>query len=65
MLTEFVTAQDALAWEAQGVITDRTEERLGAFDRGFSVIRDPAKNVRIDLDLVHEPFGLYREKAPA
>jgi 5,5'-dehydrodivanillate O-demethylase oxygenase subunit len=26
----------------------------------IGVIRDPAKNVRIDFDVVHEPLGLYR-----
>ena len=84
--TEFVTAQDALAWEAQGPIMDRTEEHLAASDRGvvmlrklvreqielvanggdpLGVIRDPKKNTCIELDLVHEPFGLFRVKAPA
>ena len=29
----------------------------------MGVIRDPARNVMIDLDVVHEPFGLYRRDA--
>lgn len=83
-LLDFVTAQDAYAWEAQGPVTDRTQEHLGTSDRGLlilrklvkeqielvqqggdplGVIRDPARNVCIDLDVVHEPFGLYREPA--
>ena len=78
---DFIPAQDALAWESQGALTDRTREHLGAADRGLimlrklirdqieavkrgedpiGVIRDPAKNVRIDLDVVHEPLGLSR-----
>jgi 5,5'-dehydrodivanillate O-demethylase len=78
---EIIPAQDALAWESQGAIADRTEEHLGAADRGIimfrkmirdqiaavqrgedplGVIRDPAKNVLIDLDVVHEPLGLHR-----
>jgi len=78
---DFIPAQDALAWESQGALTDRTQEHLGVADRGIillrtmvrdqievvkrgedpiGVIRDPAKNVMIDLDVVHEPLGLYR-----
>ncbi len=80
---EIVTAQDALAWEAQGSVVDRTQEHLGAADQGvimlrklvreqieivkaggdpLGVIRDPAQNVMIDLDVIHEPFGLYRQE---
>lgn len=78
---DLIPAQDALAWESQGALTDRSREHLGAADRGvimlrkliseqievvkrgqdpLGVIRDPAKNVMIDLDVVHEPLGLYR-----
>jgi len=80
---EIVTAQDVLAWEAQGPIVDRSEEHLGGADRGITilrklvreqidivasggepmgVIRDPAENVMIDLDVVHEVYGLYRPR---
>jgi 5,5'-dehydrodivanillate O-demethylase len=83
---EHVTAQDVLAWEAQGGVVDRTQEHLGKGDRGvimlrkllhdqieivkaggdpMGVIRDPAQNVVIDLDVVHEPFGLYRDASIA
>jgi len=84
---EIVTAQDALAWEAQGAIVDRTAEHLGTADQGLitlrklvreqieivraggdplGVIRDPAQNRMIDLDIIHEPFGLFgKEKTPA
>ena len=78
---EIVTAQDALAWEAQGAIVDRTQEHLGGADRGVTIlrklvrdqielvkagkdplgtIRDPAQNTIVDLDVIHEPFGLFR-----
>jgi len=80
---EIVTAQDVLAWEAQGSVVDRTQEHLGKGDLGvimlrklvrdqidivaaggdpLGVIRDAADNVMIDLDVVHEPFGLYRKE---
>lgn len=82
---QIVSAQDALAWESQGAIADRTQEHLGVGDTGIimlrklirdqieivrnggdpiGVIRDPAKNVLIDLDVIHEPFG-YRPKSIA
>ncbi len=79
---DYVTAQDALAWEAQGELTDRSQEHLAGADRGvillrrvireqidavrrgedpLGVIRDASENEMIDLDVYHEPFGLYRE----
>ena len=30
-----VSAQDSMAWETQGAVTDRTQERLGAGDEGI------------------------------
>ena len=30
-----VSAQDSMAWETQGALTDRTQERLGAGDEGI------------------------------
>jgi 5,5'-dehydrodivanillate O-demethylase len=78
---EYVTAQDVLAWEAQGELTDRSQEHLAGADRGITllrkvireqidavrrgedplgVIRDGGENASIDLDVYHEPFGLYR-----
>jgi 5,5'-dehydrodivanillate O-demethylase oxygenase subunit len=83
---DYVTAQDALAWESQGPIVDRGVEHLAASDRGIvllrkvvreqidvvqnggdplGVIRDPERNSNIDLDIVHEPFGIYRAQALA
>jgi len=77
-----VTAQDAMAWETQGALTDRSRENLGYSDRGIAMlrrllkeqieivrqggdplglIRDPAKNTIIDLDVYHEPHGLMRK----
>jgi len=81
-----VTAQDALAWESQGALTDRSQEHLGVSDRGIAmlrkllkdqidvvregkepigVIRDPQKNMVVDLDAFHEAYGLYRTETRA
>ncbi|HET6969490.1 MAG TPA: aromatic ring-hydroxylating dioxygenase subunit alpha [Phenylobacterium sp.] len=72
-ITSHVVNQDFLAWAGQGRITDRTQEHLGASDRGVvmvrkrffeelkavaagaepkGLIRDPARNVRVELPLM-------------
>jgi 5,5'-dehydrodivanillate O-demethylase len=56
-----VSAQDSMAWETQGPITDRTEERLGAADEGIIMLR---KLLREQIDTVRqggEPMGLVRD----
>lgn len=71
-ITTHVMNQDFLAWVGQGVIADRTKERLGASDRGVvmlrrrfleemervaagqdpkGTLRDPLKNVSVELPL--------------
>jgi 5,5'-dehydrodivanillate O-demethylase len=77
-----VPAQDAMAWETQGPIADRSIENLGVGDKGviflrkllkeqidivknggepMGVIRDPEKNRIIELDVINERIGLFRE----
>ena len=79
-----VLVQDAMAWETQGAITDRTQEHLGVSDEGIilfrkllreqietvqrdgdpmGIIRDPAKNQIIELDVVNDRIGLGRVPA--
>lgn len=83
-LMHVVSAQDCMAWETQGAITDRTREHLGVSDRGIvilrklyreqieivqkggepmGIIRDPAKNKMIVLDVINERIGLHRAAA--
>src|SRR4029079_9247809 len=78
---DIVSAQDAMAWETQGPIVDRTEEHLGHADRGivmfrrmlreqieivqqggdpFGVIRDPAKNTILHIDVYNDTIGLHK-----
>ena len=56
-----VPAQDSMAWETQGEIADRTEERLGAGDEGIIMLR---KLLREQIEIVRdggEPMGLIRD----
>ena len=77
-------SQDAMAWETQGSVTDRSRENLGKGDRGVAcfrrllreqiervengedpvgVIRDPALNDMIAIELSSQQAAFYREKA--
>jgi hypothetical protein len=56
-----VQAQDHMAWETQGPISDRTAERLGTADRGIVMLREmmwrEIKKVKAGLD----PMGVMRD----
>jgi 5,5'-dehydrodivanillate O-demethylase oxygenase subunit len=54
-------SQDAMAWETQGAITDRSKELLGVSDRGVALYR---RMLREQIALVQsgkEPAGLIRD----
>lgn len=54
-------SQDAMAWETQGPITDRSRELLGESDRGISLFR---KMLREQIEIVKrggEPMALVRD----
>jgi 5,5'-dehydrodivanillate O-demethylase oxygenase subunit len=56
-----VPAQDAMAWETQGAITDRTTERLGAGDEGIMALR---KLLKEQIEIVQkrlDPIGIIRD----
>ena len=58
---EHVLVQDAMAWETQGGITDRTQEHLGVGDEGIILLR---KIVREQIEIVRkggEPLGVVRD----
>ena len=58
---DIVSAQDSMAWETQGPITDRTQEHLGAADRGIVILR---KLLREQIEIVRkggEPMGVVRD----
>jgi 5,5'-dehydrodivanillate O-demethylase len=56
-----VTAQDTLAWESQGDLTDRTLENLGVSDRGVVILRRLLKE---QIEIVRkggDPMGVIRD----
>jgi 5,5'-dehydrodivanillate O-demethylase len=56
-----VLVQDAMAWETQGGLTDRTREHLGVGDEGIIAFR---RLLREQIDLVQkggEPLGVIRD----
>ncbi len=58
---ETFPSQDAMAWETQGPIIDRTRELLGESDRGITAYR---KMLREQIDLVRQggdPMALVRD----
>jgi 5,5'-dehydrodivanillate O-demethylase len=62
---DVVSAQDSMAWETQGPITDRTQEHLGYADRGIVMFR---KLLREQIEIVQkggEPLGVIRDPAKA
>jgi 5,5'-dehydrodivanillate O-demethylase len=61
--TSITGAQDSMAWETQGLITDRTREHLGHADRGIVVLR---RLIREQIEIVQkggEPMNVFRDPA--
>jgi hypothetical protein len=61
--TTIVGAQDSMAWETQGPITDRTREHLGHADKGIVMLR---RLLREQIEIVQkggEPMGVIRDPA--
>jgi len=56
-----VSAQDSMAWETQGRITNRTSEHLGVSDEGIialrKLLREQIEGVQQGLD----PIGIIRD----
>jgi 5,5'-dehydrodivanillate O-demethylase len=55
-----VLVQDAMVWETQGALTDRTREHLGVGDEGIIILR---KLLREQIEIVQkggEPLGVLR-----
>ncbi|MGI9595794.1 MAG: Rieske 2Fe-2S domain-containing protein [Acidimicrobiales bacterium] len=62
-LTSHVLHQDSLSWVGQGVIADRTRERLGRSDRGVQMIRNRLEADMAAVERGEEPSGVIRDPA--
>ncbi len=56
-----VLVQDAMAWETQGGIADRSEENLGSADHGVALYRRLLKEQIAAVQKGGEPIGVVRD----
>jgi 5,5'-dehydrodivanillate O-demethylase len=56
-----VQAQDHMAWETQGAICDRTQERLTASDRGVILLRQVMFREMKKVQQGQDPMGVIRD----
>lgn len=56
-----VLAQDAMAWESQGAVADRTEENLGSSDRGIAMYRRLMRDQIAAMRNGKDPLGTVRD----
>jgi 5,5'-dehydrodivanillate O-demethylase len=56
-----VLVQDAMAWESQGEIADRSQENLGAADRGVAMFRRLLRDQIAVVQAGKEPLGVVRD----
>jgi len=60
-MTADVQAQDHMAWETQGPISDRTCERLATADRGIVMLREMMKREIERVQTGIDPKGVIRD----
>jgi 5,5'-dehydrodivanillate O-demethylase len=58
-----VQAQDHMAWETQGPVADRTNERLTSSDRGIIMLRETMFREMKKVRQGEEPMGVVRDPA--
>jgi len=58
-----VQAQDHMAWETQGPIADRTNERLTSSDRGVILLREVMFRELKKVQQGQDPMGIVRDPA--
>jgi 5,5'-dehydrodivanillate O-demethylase oxygenase subunit len=57
---DHVLVQDAMAWETQGALTDRTLEHLGVGDEGIIVLRKLLREQIERVEQGKDPLGIIR-----
>ncbi len=60
---QYVLVQDAMAWETQGAIADRTQEHLGVGDKGIITFRKLLQEQIETVQQGKEPLGIIRDPA--
>jgi 5,5'-dehydrodivanillate O-demethylase len=60
---DMVQAQDHMAWETQGPVADRTNERLISSDRGIIMLREVMFREMKKVRQGEEPMGVVRDPA--
>jgi 5,5'-dehydrodivanillate O-demethylase len=58
---DMVLSQDAMAWETQGGIHDRTQEKLGAADMGVAKYRRLVQDQIAKVQAGEAPMGRVRD----
>ena len=56
-----VLVQDAMAWETQGAIADRSLENLGSADRGIAMYRRLVRDQITTVQAGRDPLGVVRD----
>jgi 5,5'-dehydrodivanillate O-demethylase len=56
-----VQPQDHMAWETQGPIADRSQERLATTDRGVVMYREMLRREIARVQAGHDPLGVVRD----
>ena len=62
-IVDNIDGQDIMAWITQGTIADRTQEHLGASDKGIAMYRRVLKREMKKVQDGHEPMGVLRDPA--
>jgi 5,5'-dehydrodivanillate O-demethylase len=60
-ILDYVLAQDALVWVAQGAITDRSKELLGRTDLPIVLLRRQLEQQIARVEAGEDPMNVFRE----
>ncbi|MDO9402946.1 MAG: aromatic ring-hydroxylating dioxygenase subunit alpha [Polaromonas sp.] len=62
-IVDNVDGQDMMAWISQGAIADRTQENLGASDKGIAIYRRMLRREIKKMEAGQDPMGIVRDEA--